>query len=296
MPLLKHSPKDLNSIPQLFDRLLYRQRLQRGPSTLYKKLSREVAKRLNQRLAYLRSDFPTTLLLGVEGDKLLDYLKNHKKTTLCIQAILADTQQSQAYPTIICDDEALPLAPGSVDLVIHFLGLHAANDVPGILTQSLALLKQEGLFLAAFIGNNSFSELRTVWATVELEQYGGLSQRLSPWIRTRDAGALLQRAGFGLPVADCDKLTVTYPDLKTLLLDLKEAQATSFLKNRKAPPLTRGLLEKAELLYRDLFPGESNQGIQISLDIVYMSGWRPSAHHQVALKPGTAMNQLADFL
>jgi len=275
------------TIPQLFDRALYKRRCRQLPSdSIYFKLSAEISKRLQERLSGLNQDFQTVCQIGQDQHLLQQYLTNLKKTDLFVQEGVS----------LSCDEETLPFSANRFDLILHVLNLHAVNDAPGVLAQTLQCLKPDGLFLAAFIGEDSFQELRTVLETVELEHYQGISQRVSPWIRTRDAGSLLQRAGFAMPVADCDRLEIFYPTLKMLLQDLKQAKATSFLMNRQAPPLTRSLLSKAESLYKERFWDEAQCGIKVSLDIVYMTGWRPSPNHQKALSPGSAKHHLSDFL
>ena len=275
------------TIPQLFDRDLYKRRRQQLRSdSIYFKLSAEISKRLQERLSSLNQGFQTVCQIGQDQHLLQQYLTNFKKTDFFVQE----------GETLRFDEEALPFAANSFDLILHVLSLHAVNDVPGVLAQTLQCLKPDSLFLAAFIGEDSFQELRTVLEAVELEHYQGISQRVSPWIRTRDAGSLLQRAGFAMPLTDCDRLEIFYPTLTMLLQDLKQAKATSFLMNRQTPPLTRSLLSKAENLYKERFWDEAQCGIKVSLDIVYMTGWRPAPHHQKALSPGSAKHHLSDFL
>ncbi|RZI46130.1 methyltransferase domain-containing protein [Candidatus Finniella inopinata] len=272
---------------QLFDRALYKRRRQQLlKGSIYFKFAKEVSKRLQERLSGLQSDFQTVFQTGDDQHLLQQYLKAHKKTDFFVQE----------GASVHCDEEAFPFTPNSFDLILHVLNLHAVNDVPGVLTQALNCLKPDGFFLAAFIGDNSFQELKAVLETVELEHHDGFSQRISPWIRTRDAGSLLQRAGFGLPVVDCDRVVIYYPNLKMLLQDLKQSKETSFLMNRQAPPLTRSFLSKAEALYKERFWDEGQQGIRVSLDIVYMAGWRPAPNHQKSLQRGSAKHHLGDFL
>ncbi len=274
---LSFRPK-LHPTPQLFDRFLYQNWLrQQSFSPLYQKLCQFVSYHVIERLGYLRSGFSTAFLLGMVGEgTLANYLKTHKQTTLAIQTDLTKNTARSVDESlyVVYDDEHLPFADSSADLLIHFLGLHTVNDVPGLLSQSLRILKPDGFFLAVFIGNNSFHELRTVLETVEMETYGGISQRIFPWIRTREAGSLLQRAGFTFPVADCDKLTLIYPHLDQLLKDLKDTRTSFFLNNRRVLPLTKGFLAKAEKLYQNLFSTEGGEGLKVSLDLVYASGWR----------------------
>lgn len=99
-----------------------------------------------------------------------------------------------------------------------------------------------------------------------------------------------------LPIADCDRLTFIYPGLQELLKDLQQAKATSFLKSPNHPPLTKSLLQRAAEIYRQEFWDEANQGIKVSFDVIFMTGWKPSSKQQKALKRGTDVYQLADLL
>ena len=108
------------------------------------------------------------------------------------------------------DEEALPFADASLDLVVSALALQFVNDLPGTLIQIRRALKPDGLFMAALIGGDSLAELRTAFADAESEIEGGLSPRVAPFADVRELGALLQRAGFALPVVDSERLTVRY--------------------------------------------------------------------------------------
>lgn len=295
-----HDKKALHSnssLPQLFDRSLYRKR--RSATIIhpwYRNFLEEISKRLIKRLSYLTKNFPKVLQIGNDQGLLKNFLEQHKKTQYFITLEEKLPFLPSSSLAIVGDEENLPLAFNSFDLVIHFLNLHAVNDVPGVLTQTLKCLKPDGLMLAAFVGQDTFKELKVVFEELELDRYQGISQRISPWISTRDAGSLLQRAGFSIPAADCDHLKIFYPHLKFLLQDLKSIGATSFLMNRKAPILTRKLLKEAEHLYQEKFWDKKNLGVSVSIDIVYMTGWRSDLNHQKPLIPGSAMLSLETAL
>jgi SAM-dependent methyltransferase len=273
-------PEDVSRlfVPQLFDRVLYRKRRQQSSSdSVYFDFAAEISKRLIERLSCFNDLFPKVCQIGVDQGGLQSYLTEHKQTEFFLQADQAFSLLSKRGLEIVCDEENLPLAPHSFNLVIHFLNLQTVNDVPGVLVQTLNSLQPNGLFIAALIGGNSFSELKSVLEKVELHHYQGVSQRVSPWISARDAGSLLQRAGFALPVADCDRLTFIYSNLKELLKDLKNARATTFLKDNHHPPLTKNLLQKAGQIYREEFWDEANQGIKVSVEVIFMTGCRLSS-------------------
>src|SRR5207237_2866847 len=90
------------------------------------------------------------------------------------------------------------------------LALQFVNDLPGALIQIRRALKPDGLFLAALLGGDTLTELRQAFAAAESEIEGGVSPRIAPFTDVREMGALLQRAGFALPVTDVGRLPVRY--------------------------------------------------------------------------------------
>lgn len=198
-------------------------------------------------------------------------------------------------PAAVIDDEVLPLRDAGADLIVSVLGLQFANDVPGILAQIRRALRPDGLFLAALIGGESLQELRTCLTEAELAEAGGISPRITPFAEIRDVGALLQRAGFALPVTDLDRLTVRYAGLTNLVRDLRAMAATNALsvRNPRIPPRT--LFPRAAALYADRY-GAPDGRIPVTFDILWMSGWAPHDSQQKPLRPGTARTRLADAL
>src|SRR6185437_11441584 len=149
---------------------------------------------------------------------------------------------ARAGPRVALDEERLPFAPASLDLVVSTLGLHWANDVVGTLIQIRRTLKPDGLFIAALLGGATLTELRQSLTAAETELLGGAGSRVSPFADTSDAAGLLQRAGFTLPVADVDRVTVSYEHPLRLLADLRQMGETSVLAERHPRALTRSLI------------------------------------------------------
>jgi SAM-dependent methyltransferase len=191
------------------------------------------------------------------------------------------------------DDERLPFAPASLDLVVSALALHFANDLPGVLAQIRRALKPDGLFLAALLGGDTLTELRQSFASAESEVEGGLSPRVLPFADLRDLGALLQRAGFALPVADVDRVVVRYADAFALMHDLRRMGATNVLAARRRTPLRRATLLRMAQIYAERF-SDSDGRIRATFDIVWLSGWAPHESQQQPLKPGSAKFSLED--
>ena len=195
----------------------------------------------------------------------------------------------------IADEEALPFADGSLDLVVSALALQFVNDLPGTLIQIRRALKPDGLLLAAMIGGDSLSELREAFAEAESEIEGGISPRVSPFADIRDLGGLLQRAGFALPVIDSDRLTVRYDTPLALMRDLRAMGATNILNERRRTPLKRATLRRMMEIYADRF-ADADGRLRATFEIVWLTGWAPHDSQQKPLKPGSAAQRLADAL
>jgi SAM-dependent methyltransferase len=197
--------------------------------------------------------------------------------------------------SVVLDEEALPFADASLDLVVSALALQFINDLPGVLIQIRRALKADGLFLAALIGGDSLTELREAFAQAESEIEGGASPRVAPFADVREMGGLLQRAGFALPVVDSDRLTVRYATPLALMRDLRRMGATNVLSERRRMPLRRATLQRMTEIYTQRF-ADADGRLRASFEIVWLSGWAPHESQQKPLKPGSATHRLADAL
>ena len=169
------------------------------------------------------------------------------------------------------------------------------NDLPGTLIQIRRALKPDGLFLAALIGGDSLTELREAFAEAESEIEGGVSPRVAPFADVRELGALLQRAGFALPVVDSDRLTVRYQSVFALMRDLRRMGATNVLIERRRTPLRRATLQRMAEIYAQRFADPDGR-VRATFEIAWLSGWVPHESQQKPLKPGSARARLADAL
>jgi SAM-dependent methyltransferase len=197
--------------------------------------------------------------------------------------------------TVVADAEALPFCDASVDLVVSALALQYVNDLPGTLIQIRRALKPDGLFLAAMLGGDTLSELRQAFAAAETEIEGGVSPRVAPFADVREMGALLQRAGFALPVTDVDRLTVRYSSAFTLMVELRRMGATNALTERRRTPLRRATLNRMAEIYAQRFSDRDGK-IRATFEIIWLSGWAPHESQQKPLRPGSAQARLADAL
>lgn len=196
---------------------------------------------------------------------------------------------------IVPDTSVLDLDPGAHDLVVHAMALHWADDPLGQIIQCRRALRPDGLFIGVMFGGESLSELRAVLAQAEADVTGGLSPRVVPMGEIRDLGALLQRSGLALPVADGDRRTVLYRDLMHLVRDLRAMGESNALANRHRAPVTRKLLTRAQELYAENFANAEGRLIA-SVEMLYLTGWAPAEGQQQPLRPGSAAMRLADAL
>ncbi len=193
--------------------------------------------------------------------------------------------------------DTLPLEPGEHDLVIHAMGLHWADDPVGQIVQCRRALRPDGLFLAVCFGGETLAELRQTLAEAEAATMNGLSPRVAPMAEIRDLGALLQRAGLALPVADRLEKTVTYADATALMRDLRDMGETNTLTNRHRRFAPRRLFDETAQRYAKNFPAAGDAArIQATFELVFLAGWAPHESQQKPLRPGSAAHRLADAL
>jgi len=280
---------------QIFDRALLRRRRARaaalGPATF---LLDRVANDLAERLAAVLRRFDLALDLGTPGEAVRLALHGSGAVGTVIRADAAATRAS-ADKIVAADEEALPLAAGALDLVISALALQFVNDLPGALVQIRRALKPDGLFLAALVGGDTLTELRQAFAAAESEVEGGAAPHVAPFADLRELGALLQRAGFALPVTDVDRLCVRYESVLALMHDLRRMGATNALTARRRTPLKRATLHRMADIYAQRF-ADADGRLRATFEIVWLSGWAPHESQQQPLKPGSAQTRLADAL
>ena len=275
----------MSQSPIIFDRTLLRARRRRaaalGPATF---LIDRVAEDFSDRLATVLRHFDLAVDLGTPTDAVRRALAASGKVDSIIAA-----------DVIAADEEALPFRDGSLDLVVSALALQFVNDLPGTLIQIRHALKPDGLLLAALVGGDTLSELREAFAAAEAEIEGGVSPRVAPFADLRDLGALLQRAGFALPVTDVDRLSVRYASPFALMHDLRRMGATNALVERRRRPLKRATLARMAEIYCERF-ADADGRIRATFEIVWLSGWAPHESQQQPLQPGSARHRLADAL
>jgi len=283
---------------ELFDRALLRRRRSRfaGEVSQHEFLLARVATEIAERIEAILREFPLALDLGAFNGVLGRRVGALPSVGEMIYAESAPALASLCpRPAVVCDEDLLPFHDGSLSLVVSGLALHRVNDLPGALIQIRRALHPDGLFLGAALGGRSLQELRQSLLEAEAEEEGGASPRIAPFADVREYGGLLQRAGFALPVTDADLLTVIYPSPRDLMLEIRALGGGNVMAARRKEPLPRRTLQRAEAIYRDRF-GTGDGRIKASFEIVYLSGWAPHESQQQPLKPGSAVNRLADAL
>jgi SAM-dependent methyltransferase len=265
--------------PFLFDRALLKRRQDRarklGPASF---LLDRVAEDVEERLAAVNRSFADVAELWTPGEGSLPRARFSPLTRIA----LADSL-----------DEALPLRPESLDLVISALALQFVNDLPGVLAQIRRALRPDGLLLAAMIGGDTLTELRQSFAAAESECEGGVSPRVAPFVDLRDVGALLQRAGFALPVTDVDRVVVRYDNAFALMADLRRMGATNILLERRRTPTRRATMLRMAQIYVERFAGPDGR-IRATFDVIWLSGWAPHESQPKPLRPGSATASLKE--
>jgi SAM-dependent methyltransferase len=267
--------------PILFDRALLRARwkraAQQGAATF---LLDRVAEDMAERLHAVLREFTKAADIGTAGDQVRNALTERVGELAHI-----DLPDSESEP--------LPLAPASIDLAVSALALQFVNDLPGVLAQIRRALKPDGLLLAAMIGGDTLTELRQSFAAAEAELEGGVSPRVAPFADLRDVGALLQRAGFALPVTDVDRIVVRYDHAFALMRDLRWMGATNVLVERRRTPTRRATLLRMAQIYGERFADPDGR-IRATFDVIWLSGWSPHESQQQPLQPGSAKASLAE--
>ena len=257
-------------------------------------LMRRAAEDLEDRLSAVGRTFKRAIALHCFTDDALNAVSATGKASE-IGRIEPDFAFLQCDEGIVMDFGEVSLEPSSVDLAVSILSMHEMNDLPGFLIQIRRALMPDGLFLGAFLGTGTLSELRDSLLTAEIEIYGGTSPRVFPFADVRDSGALLQRAGLALPVSDVDTVTVRYATMFDLIRDLRAMGATNSLTDRSRRPATRAFFARAAEIYAERYSDPDGR-IRATFSIVWLSGWAPAESQQKPLRPGSAQVSLQKLL
>ncbi len=285
--------------PRLFDETLIadrRDRAQRlGFSGGSDFLHREIAALLRDRLDEVTRPFADAAIIGSGGGVHADAMAGRVDPGAISQIELGPQRAARADATWVPTLDPLPLDVASQDLCLSVLELHWANDPVGQLIQMRRSLRPDGLMIAVLFGGQTLFELRAAMAEAETEVTGGISPRIAPMADLRDLGALLQRAGYSMPVADTEKIAVEYASVWHLMRDLRAMGETNILHDRRRVAMQPAMLRRVDQIYRENFATPGGK-VRATFEIVFLTGWAPAAGQPVPKRPGTATHRLADAL
>jgi SAM-dependent methyltransferase len=285
--------------PQLFDRALIAQRLDRALANPKRDagadfLLRRAADELSDRVGIIKREFAVAVDIGTPGPHVAWALATRAGVTYRLAPTHASLGAG-AFVGAVGDGERLPFATGRVDLVASLLATQHFNDLPGALIQMREILRPDGLLIAALLGGDTLTELRQSLTIAESEMKGGASPRVAPFADVRALGGLLQRVGLALPVVDSDRLVARYPDLLALMRDLRAFGATNALVARDRAPPRRELFARAAQIYAERFADPDGR-LRATFETLWVSGWKPHDSQPKPLKPGSAAIRLEDAL
>jgi SAM-dependent methyltransferase len=247
-----------------------------------------------QNLKRIRTKIDGMFLQVLARDEILERLKDINRSFEAIAIVTGFPEiWSQSLPkaNLIANSDTLDLAQKEFDLIIHAMALHHSNDLVGQVIQSTHALKPDGLFIGSCFGGQTLAELRAALSTAEAELCGGLSPRISPMAEIRDLGAILQRAGLALPVADNLNISTSYRDLKHLMLDLRDMGETNIMKSRSKSFTARTLFNRAQEIYAAEFKN-SDDRLMCTFELMFLSGWAPHKNQPKPLRPGSIRKSL----
>ncbi|MGE4324289.1 MAG: class I SAM-dependent methyltransferase [Sphingobium sp.] len=277
------------TVPDIFNRRLRALRRDRMTARFadHDFLYRVMLDELIDRLADVTRDLPQALVIGCPDDRARAALEAMGKQVVCVDPGFAP---ARAQRGIQADEDALPFADDSFDLILACGTLDSVNDLPGALILMRRILRPDGLMLAAFTGAGTLPRLRAALLAGEGDRPG---QHIHPQVDVRAAGDLLGRAGFAMPVADSETLTVRYGDMFALLRDLRGMGAANALA---AHPhgMRRAALARAAAHFADAADADGKTAERMA--VLYLSGWKPDPSQAAPARRGSATASLATAL
>jgi SAM-dependent methyltransferase len=243
---------------------------------------------IQSRLGDVKKEFPTALQIGCRSSKNL-------KNQFGVENLYSLDLAENLNPDIQADEEFLPFAKDSFNLIYSPLNLHTTNDLPGVLSQINHVLKEDGLFIAGILGGETLFELRDSMTRIELEISGGQSPHIAPFADMQQMGSLMQRAGFNLPVIDSEKITVTYDNVLKLMEDIRNMGEGNALIERKKTFSNYDYFGRVIQDYA-AHHSENDGRVKATFEVIFIAGWAPHENQQKPLQPGSATNRMADAL
>ena len=277
---------------QLFDRTLWKKRRYVSATSfaehdIIHHYAQDIVK---QRLDFIDKIFDDTVIIGAHNTDLW----SHPKLRHCVFMDYASSRLPTSDLAICANDEYFPFQHQSLDAILSIMTMHNVNDLAGTLVQMQRALKPDGLLLIVTAGAQTLRELREAFAYAEQHIYGGVTPRIHPFMETRDAGALLQRTGFNLPVIDSEKLTLSYEHMNDLIRELRRAGEANCLIERMTHMEKKAFFETASSYYATHF-SDREKRICCTAELLSMTAWKPHESQQKPLARGSAAMHLGDI-
>ena len=285
----------------LIDELAHRRNRDRVASDFasHSFLKEAVVERVIDRLDIVKRDFDLVADLGCHTGQLTERLAAHPKIGKVVAVdpspVMAAAASAKNHHAVASSYGELPFAEASFDAVFSSLALHWANGLPEVLKGLKRILKPDGLLIVALLGGKTLSDLRATLAEAENQVSGGVSPRVMPMGDIRDLGGLLGQAGFALPVADSDVLTVTWSDIFAMMKELRHMGEGNALVGKLPHFTPKSVFDKASQIYKERFATKDGQ-IKADFEIITLTAWTPHESQPQALRPGSGKVNLADAL
>lgn len=231
-------------------------------------------------------------------DRILDINRTFTNALLIANTDITNRMLAALGPKVeqvICVEHLSEVDGKDFDLIVDCLNLHTINAVPQVLTKTRNLLKPDGLYIAALFGGDTLGRLRHALYEVEDRLYGQVTPRVSPMITMQQGAKLLQSTGFAMPVTDRDLVNINYTKLSSLFEDLRRMGETNALVGRSKRPVSKRFFTELHTIYARDHSTDTHK-LQVSFDIVWLTGWAPHKDQPKPLKPGSAKTRLADAL
>lgn len=315
---------------KVFDRhvkLIQKERAANNPDSKYAEYLRdEINRRTIDRLAFLKTEFTNVLDFGAHSGNFERLLCDPSRDSQNPQwkadrelikskigkILLVESSKSMLFKDVdsafnkemnlerlVADEENFDIPELSeknqYDLIISNLSLHWINDLPEVYKKLFNCLKPDGCFIGSMFGGDTLFELRTSLQLAEIERYGGISPRVSPFVESSDVGNLMQKAGFQMLTVDSEELIVDYPNVLALMEDLQlMGENNSVIMN--PPPLTKDLLLAVEPIYKELHGDKITGHLPATFKFVYMIGWKQGKYMAKPAPRGSGNVSLKDAL
>ena len=265
-------------------------------------LKKLAASNIEDRLLGIAREFTSVLDLGCHTGEMANHIPEKSAVKTLVQTDLSEQmvrqkKDSKSYASLVCDEEKLPFAANSFEAVLSSLSLHHVNDLVGTLIQINHILKPDGLFIAVLFGANTLRELRECLVIAAAELNLGLAPHISPFPEIRDAGSLLGRAGFALPVTDSEELSISYDSAYSLMKELKKMGESNILAQQHKGIMSKKFFALTADIYQQKYPCPNEQGrITATVELITMTAWKPHESQQKPLPRGSGKLNLKDFL